>query len=426
LLVALCLGALGFLNTWDFPIYWGLAALCYAAGRYAAGRRLDMAYWLHVVLWAGRALILGVLLFLPFYIGFGSQASGIGLVLINKTRPWHYFVMFGLFLVAGAAFIAHATAAWVRGRRFAWAGDATIVAVVAGFFVALSAFTGRWTALGVAQLVAALVLSVTRRFAQGKDAGETALDDVTVSLMMIVGFLLTFAVEFVFLRDYFGTRMNTVFKFYYQAWVLLGLGGAYALWAVFGRGERAPGRWAAVGRGIFAALFSLTLAASLVYTFAAGYTKANGFRGDATLNCLAFVQKYNPAEYDAIAWLNANVKGAPVILEATGGSYSEFARISARTGLPTLLGWDFHEQQWRGNRNPAGNRAGEIEALYRTPDSAESLTRLRTYGITYIYVGDLERSKYTLGESVVNRWDNIAERVYDAGGVRIYRYSPMQ
>lgn len=557
LLVALCLGALGFLNTWDFPIYWGLAALCYAAGRYAAGRRLDMAYWLDVALWAGRALILGVLLFLPFYIGFGSQASGIDHVLFNKTRPWHYFVMFGLFLVTSAGYVfysmravsrrwtlrtiaiiilivfavglyiagivaglvvtalfhgkwaalvlalsatvltgillrwlapigarAHLDAvAWVAGiltgavavalaisalsvidniwfargilsliayialaymwwlaqtmvqrqtgaGRSAKATFATMLgaALVGGIFL-WTAVQGKWTALGVALIVALLALAVMRRLGQtAQDAGsdENALDDVAVALMMIVGFLLTFAVEFVFLRDYFGTRMNTVFKFYYQAWVLLGLGGAYALWAIFGRGERGTGRWAAVGRGIFAAVFALTLAASLVYTFAAGYTKANGFRGEATLNCLAFVQKYNPAEYEAIAWLNANIKGAPVILEATGGSYSEFARISARTGLPTLLGWDFHEQQWRGNRNPAGNRAGEIEALYRAPDSAESLTRLRTYGITYIYVGDLERNKYTLSEAVVNRWDNIAERVYDAGGVRIYRYSPMQ
>lgn len=424
LLIALCLGALGFLNTWDFPIYWGVATLCYAAGRYVAGRRLDMAYWLDVALWAGRALILGVLLFLPFYISFSSQASGIGLVIINKTRPWHYFVMFGLFLATAVAFAVYATRAAFRQRKWAATGDVRAIAAVVGLLALLSVITGKWTALIAILLAGVLALTATRRLAQDPAADEHALTDATVSLMMMVGFLLTFAVEFVFLRDYFGTRMNTVFKFYYQAWVLLGLGGAYALWAIFGRGAAGRSRWAAAGRALFAATFAVLLAASLVYTFAAGYSKANGFRGQATLNCLAFVQRYSPAEYNAIAWLNANVRGAPVILEATGGSYTEAARVSARTGLPTVLGWDFHEQQWRGKRNPAGSRAMDIETMYRAPDSPESLTLLDTYGISYIYIGDLERSKYGLSEAVVDRWDRIAVRVYDVGGVRIYRYAP--
>ncbi len=422
LLIALCLGALGFLNTWDFPIYWAVVALCYAAGRYAAGRRLDRAYLLDVAVWAGRALILGVLLFLPFYIGFGSQASGVGLVVINKTRPWHYFVMFGLFLCTSVAFLVYATQAWVRGRRIAATGDVQTIGIVVAVLALVSLIMGKWTALGVILITGMLALAATRRLAQDTASDSGALDDVAVALMMIVGFLLTFAVEFVFLKDYFGTRMNTVFKFYYQAWVLLGLGGAYALWAIFGRGSRGASRWAAVGRGAFAAVFAVLLAASLVYTFAAGYSKAGGFRGQATLNCLAFVQKYYPAEYDAIQWLNANVQDAPVILEATGGSYSEAARVSARTGLPTVLGWDFHEQQWRGKRNPAGSRASDVERIYRAPDSPESLTLLDTYGISYIYIGDLERSKYGLSDAVVNRWDSIAVRVYDVGGVRIYRY----
>jgi YYY domain-containing protein len=493
LLVALCLGALGFLNLWDFPTYWGLATLCYAAGRYLAVNGLGKAFWADVVLWSVRTLILGVLLFLPFYVGFGSQASGIGLVLINKTRPLHYFVMFGLFLVSGVAFAVYVTSVWLRGRKFSWTGDVKTIGAVVAFLVILSAFTGRWTALVVALLVGMLVLAATRQLAQmadAKSADETALNDVAASLIMVVGFLLTFAVEYVFLKDYFGTRTNTVFKFYYQAWVLLAIGGAYALWAILGRGLRekgsgalfasgvffalflivqafmlfylfrqaffkgnwfwyliaaewimlaaaavsmllsrrsgAPMKRATIARGVLAAPVVILLAASLVYTVAAGYSRANGFRGKATLDCLDFVRQYNAAEYDAIGWLNANVKGTPVILEATGGSYTEYARISARTGLPTVLGWDFHEQQWRGRRNPAGSRAQDVEAIYRAPDSPESLTRLDSYGITYIYVGDLERNKYGLSESLVNRWDKIAEQVYDQGGVRIYRYVPEQ
>ncbi len=426
LLVALGLGALGFLNTWDFPIYWGLATLCYAAGRYLAAGKLNRHVLADVVLWSARVLFLGIVLFLPFYIGFGSQASGIGIVLLNKTRPVQYVVMFGLFLVTGVAFAVHAVRRALAGARFTWTADVKAIGVVAAFVILLSAFLGRWTALLATVLAAVLALAATRLLsrAAGEDRDRASSADALVAVIMAVGFALTLVVEYVFLKDYFGTRMNTVFKFYYQAWVLLALGGAYTLWAIFGRDRLDEGRWAAAGRSIFAVLFAVTLAASLVYTLAAGYSKANGFRGEATLNCLAFVRNYKPAEYDAVVWLNANVEDAPVILEATGGSYSEFSRVSARTGLPTMLGWDFHEQQWRGDRNPAGSRALDVETIYRAVASPESLTLLNTYGINYIYIGDLERSKYNLTDAVVNRWDRIATRVYDRDGVRIYRYFP--
>ncbi|MGB9578269.1 MAG: DUF2298 domain-containing protein, partial [Halothiobacillaceae bacterium] len=158
LLIALCLGALGFLNTWDFPIYWAVVGLCYAAGRYVAGRRLDRAYWLDVALWAGRALILGVVLFLPFYVGFGSQASGIDHVLFNKTRPWHYFVMFGLFLVTSAGYVFYSMRAVSRRwtlRTIAiiilivFAVGLYIAGVVAGLVVT-ALFHGKWAALVLA------------------------------------------------------------------------------------------------------------------------------------------------------------------------------------------------------------------------------------------------------------------------------------
>ncbi len=120
---------------------------------------------------------------------------------------------------------------------------------------------------------------------------------------------------------------------------------------------------------------------------------------------------------------SASARASGVVSVAVGSpAGSAGAGVAAATGLPTVLGWAGHEQQWRGERNPAGSRARDVEKIYQAPDSPESLTLLETYGISYIYVGDLERSKYGLSEAVVNRWDEIALRVYDAGGVRIYRY----
>ena len=97
-LAALLLGALGFLNTWDFPIYVGLATLAIGAGL-----ALTVGLTRGVVARAlGAGIVLGVLgwlLYLPFYIGFQSQLGGVLPNLLFPSRFSQFSVMFGLFLV---------------------------------------------------------------------------------------------------------------------------------------------------------------------------------------------------------------------------------------------------------------------------------------------------------------------------------------
>jgi uncharacterized membrane protein len=242
--------------------------------------------------------------------------------------------------------------------------------------------------------------------------------DLFALLLIGLALLLTLAVEFVYLRDLFGTRMNTVFKFYYQAWVMLAVAGAYAVSRLTERGTslglKLPGL----------ALTAVLVLGGLCYPLASIPSKADNFRGQATLDGLAFLRRANPADVAAIEWLRANVSPTAVVLEATGGSYSPEGaeRVSMSTGNPTLLGWDFHERQWRGGAYDklAAGRPEAIDRIYRTAQPEELRDLLEKWGIDYVYIGGLERQKYGVGDASLARFDRVLRKVYDKDGVRIY------
>jgi len=411
ILFALCLGALGFLNTWDFPVYLLLFLLAYALRR-----RAGNADWVEDV--AVTALVMGVvgvLLYLPFYVGFQSQAGGILPVLFNKTRIHQYLIMFGLFIYVVVGLTLTKLREWwaevrAKGRPRELLGIVALSLAV----VALSASMRRWLPVVLTVLMApmALWLLAFRPSVSGEEReAHRHLASAFALLLALLGLLLTFAVEWVYLKDAFGTRMNTVFKFYYQAWVMLALASAYGVYYV--------GKVGRVGRWPFLLGFVVLLAAGMVYPVAAGYTRAGGFARQPTLDGTVHLRQAYPDDYAAVRWLNENVKGAPVILEATGGSFSQYGRISAHTGLPTVLGWDFHEMQWRGSYEEPGKRKPDIDRLYRSANRDEVLALLEKYDIRYIYVGVLERNQY--GPQVLAKFDRLAEPVYRQGEVVIYR-----
>ena len=158
-----------------------------------------------------------------------------------------------------------------------------------------------------------------------------------------------------------------------------------------------------------------------MYPLLATYTKANGFAGSPTLDGIAHLEEAYPEDLAAIRWLRANVEGAPVVLEATGGSYTYYGRISVHTGLPTLLGWGGHELQWRGNYEEPGKREPDIEALYTSPDQGVTSSLLDKYDISYVYVGGLERRTYGITQPVLNKFDSLMDVVYQQGDVVIYQ-----
>jgi YYY domain-containing protein len=223
----------------------------------------------------------------------------------------------------------------------------------------------------------------------------------------------------------FGNRMNTIFKVYYQVWAMLALASAYVLYYVASRRSSAQSmmsRW--IGRVAIAA-FAVLCLACLVYPAAGAVSRSEGFVRTPTLDGTAYLQRLNPSDYESIMWLQKSVSGTPVILEAVGGSYTEFARISANTGLPTVVGWPGHESQWRGKGDEAGQRQQDVETIYRTSDPEVARELLREYGVTYVYVGELERQTYgSAGDMALSKFGGFMDVAHQNAGAVIYRVRP--
>ncbi len=243
-----------------------------------------------------------------------------------------------------------------------------------------------------------------------------------VLLLVLTGTLLVLGPEFIYLKDNFGQRLNTIFKFYYQAWVLFGVAALFGLDYLL-RNFKIVGIIAAAGYGA-------ALVVSLLFPYYAIQSRAVEYRGalasedraPATLDGLSHIGRYNPDELEAIAWLRTNVSGTPVILEAVGGQYTGFGRISANTGLPTVLGWAGHEYQWRGSTPEPAQRGSAVAAIYDGLDWEQIEALLEEYDVTYIYLGALERNTY--GSRAEELFDLNLNLAYQNDSVKIYQWTP--
>jgi uncharacterized membrane protein len=215
--------------------------------------------------------------------------------------------------------------------------------------------------------------------------------------------------EFLYLRDNFGYRINTIFKFYYQAWIVLSIAAAYGI-VVLLRNMR--GRWDIP----FILGLIILLGIALTYPALSILNKTNNFRPafGYTLDDFERVQRENPDEAAAITWLRSAPDG--VVAEAVGGAYSSYGRISIYTGLPTVLGWGNHEGQWR-DQALQGSRQSDIETLYKNNDWVTTQDILNRYNIRYVFVGGLERSTYQVNEEKFNRF---LKPVFQQGNVTVY------
>ncbi len=482
---ALIIGALGFLNTWDMPIYWGLALLAYAAGGVLVQGRLGWPLLKQTVS-LGVGLALGSALFYGlFFLSFDSQASGILPYVFPPTRLPQYLTIFGTFVVILALFLGSLLVRQERQRagalRLAGSWWLRLVLTCAAVFLLILLLIGSavlirpellqnsllqyitggvemgvadalllslqarlrnpWMLLLVTGLMAAAIAGIRGllRNTDGAAPDETPepaarLDRVPeafVFLLIFTGLALTLVVEFIYLRDSFNLRMNTVFKFYYQAWVMLGCASAYAVWWLLNRLEGRVGRSLAAGGAL------LVIVLGLVYTVMGIHSRANGFSGDFNLDGASNIARAHPEDWSAIQWLNENAVpaadgSAPVILEAPGESYDYEGRISAFSGYPAVLGWAVHESQWRGDYEEQGKRQPDIATIYTTSDGEAMLALLRKWNVRYVILGNVEweyirrlcanDSTLTCNPTAaLRKFDLFLEPVFTGGTTRIYQ-----
>jgi uncharacterized membrane protein len=467
LLGALVLGGLAFLNTWDFPVYVGLYAAAYAMWR-AQQQKRPLSATITDFLWLGALTgAAGILLYLPFYLGFSSQAGGILPNLVYVTRGAHFWVMFAPLLLPVFSYLAFLAHQAERRRSVIIQGLVLTGGILAGLLVFTlllglaiaiipqvsdlyrgtisaasntemfaAAFTrrlaspGAWLSLAAMLALCLGLLWQSLTAGPEQDEGSRAAQlpapaqqaDIFALLLILWGALLVLAPEFVFLRDQFGWRMNTIFKFYFQAWLLWGIAAAFVsalLWK----------RLRGAGLAVFGIAWVLVISMSVFYPVFSLWNKTNGFNPASwTLDSAAYLASRSPEELAAIRWLQTAPYGVVAeAVPATGGSYSDYGRAATHSGLPGVLGWMNHEGQWRGGYTEMGNRQPDLERLYCSRDWEETRAILDKYQIRYVFIGTLERIAYASDGCSLGVIDAKFQRylnpVFQIGPVTIYEYS---
>jgi YYY domain-containing protein len=483
---AIILGALGFLNTWDLPIYLGLVVLAYAMGWVMVKGRLDGDIISRSVILGFGLGILSALLYIYFYLSFSSQASGVLPYVFPPTRLPQYLVMFGTFIFLLTCFLVVFLRQQGEGRwvwlKSTWAWWWRILLICVGLYLLImlliatvlflqqlvpgstlagtiqsvlgglslqeafrSSLVARlrdpWLMLLLSALLA-LVVACARSLFQKRPSSEdpqtersaslaSLSSDTFVMALIFLGLVLTLVVEFLYLRDSFGVRMNTVFKFYYQAWVMLGCASAYGIWWLLDRLEKPVCRW------LFSLGATLFISLGLVYTVMAIPSRAANFAGSANLDGSSAIAQANPDDWAAVQWLDANAQAGvtdgsvPVILEAPGGSYTYEGRISAFTGFPAVLGWAVHESQWRGNYDEQAKREPDIAAIYTTSDGQTALDLLHKWHVSYVILGApelsyIQRLCSQAGQTctmsmALRKFNLVLQPVFSQGQLTIYK-----
>ena len=110
------------------------------------------------------------------------------------------------------------------------------------------------------------------------------------------------------------------------------------------------------------------------------------------------------------------------MVEAVGESYTDFARVSANTGLPTILGWRVHEWLWRGSFDEAGKRTEEVKEIYEGDDLDKTQQLLNKYQVKFIFLGSLEQQAYP--ELKENKFLKLGKVVFSSGKTKIFQLNP--
>lgn len=425
IMTAICIGSLFVMNSWDFPTYGVLVAGCIFIAAYLNNE--TESWWQQPAKVAVVLAAAAVAAYLPFYLQFRAPSGGFGMV-TTPSNPWEFLQVFGLFalpcavLLAGYALLyqpagdedAQTDSAPVSERTSALEAGAVRVAdssLYVGAVVLIFAVLGIrfhiWVLLALL-LASATALAMLHRALNTEEPNRA---DAAALALIALGCLVLAVPEVVYIRDAFdggaSYRMNTMFKFDYQGWALLGLASAYAVVRAAGIFRSLLGRPVGIAVILLAAVCA---AGGALYTVTA--PQSFNWGGTAIgLDGMAALQESPPQsqDYGAIVWLRDHATGSPVELEATGGGYqADSARVSAFTGLPTVMGWSDHEYQWRGGDAEIGARVAAVNTIYTTRSAATAETLLRQYRVQYVFVGSAERAIRNADLSKFGRFMRVA------------------
>ena len=370
---ALTCGALLATHPWDFPVILGAAAFvtCAPAGRGRVTRTAG------TVLSAAASSIL----YVPFLRGLAGAGHGLGRVTIG-SRPGEWVMAYLPFIVLAAVSATLLSRAALRGRR---------------------------------------------------DGERLPARDRLALILAGVGLLTAIACEVVYVRDLFAPtslyRMNTVFKLYRLAWLLLGVASpSFVIRLLARKGGASMGH---AGPIAARACVAIVLAAALIYPVlgTAAWLRARSAVAGGAGNALAaaaqspgadaeaLFRALYPGDAEAASFIASSASTGEAVVEETGEPYTWSSRIATFSGVPTVLGWGNHEAVWRQSWQGVLERDADVQAIYHEPAAGRACDLIRRYGVRWIVVGERERRRYGAD---AGRVAAAGRRAFESQGTAVY------
>lgn len=347
LLVSVLLGMFQWTNFWDFVIYFVVTGgvvlftniICLEG---KPGRILAVT-----ALQAAEVLGISYVVILPFTLQFETMVQGVALAQ-NHSLPHQLLILWGLPVILTVVFL----------------------------------ITVLWEKLRVKENRSLY------RFMNGVD-----IPDLFAVIMGLCAIGLVIIPELVYVRDIYengNARANTMFKLTYQAYILFGMTMGYVIFR-FLAASRQKLLKAVAGAGLILLICTCGYFGNSVKSWFGNVLSPSEYKGQ---NAVSYLETDFPEDAAAIRWLRDNVEGVEVVLEANGDSYTGFERVSAMTGLPTVLGWYVHEWLWRNDVEDLNQKSADVESIYTAADREQAMQLIDAYDISYIFVGARESEKY--------------------------------
>lgn len=302
---------------------------------------------------------------LPFNLNFEPMAKSLALSL-NHTPLFQLLVMWGTHIFIGMLLVIY-----IIRRRFVEKNDINAAAVRS---------RGR-----ISQFL----------------AGMNPVD-LFVCGLFICGLIFVMLPEVVYVVDIYSgdyKRANTMFKFTYQAFVMLSLVIGYAVVRIAmtsSNASKVDYRWSFISIIMILSLIIPAYYPSVATKQWLGEFKIKNYQGLNGIDGLS-----DKDRLAAIDWINETIKGQPVILESYGDSYTEYNQITAYTGIPTVMGWQTHEWLWRtskvikdGYNQIVKPRQNDVQSMYEFKDDLVARSLFNKYKVEYIVVSTLEKTKF--------------------------------
>ena len=429
LIMSLTFGSLIVINTWNIP---SILLLLFGSSLIPINNYFTLNTF-HRFKISILVSLLGIFFFSPFYMNYKTPVTEIGVVGEISSRFIHIFTVWGLFIAIILIFLAciyinkkHYFVIKTLPNILLTISPIIFITIIWAFIISsLETINGNLILFIINKNVALLLLSISFIFLlylliTKKQLSITLYQKhlTTNSInafyfiitILVIGTLLIIIPEYIYIKDQFGNRMNTVFKFSFQSWMLFSTLTPLLIYSI--------GTYFKKYNVLFYICIIVITLLCVYYSFAFINMQINNWDKTFNLNVHKNFSVENRLTHDSIGWIKNHLPKGSIVLEAPGDSYSNFSKISSFSGHPTVLGWRGHQRQWRPfDLDEIFKREKDVENIYLSNNIDLVKELINQYEIKYIYIG--------VQENIMYGKENISKNTFRSFGKRIYQSEQM-